>query len=188
MDIPTYGAFVLDPGGSSGLAWAVLRDEGTIAERLLSREKAGTDTISDPSWMAQAREISRRWIDFRAACHRQGIAAYFVCEDFILTRLKSSDRVGLYPIWVAAAVVGYRNGLADAYELGGFGPAAPIEVFWQSPSQAKTYATDDRLRRWDLWIKGREHERDACRHLAYFVADSRSQKVRLARAHARVRG
>lgn len=183
--VPTYGVFVLDPGGSSGLAWGRVRDEGTVAERLAAREWAGSDTLVDPDWMTQARVISRQWANFRAACHRAGLPAYFVCEDFILTHLGSSERTGLYPVWIAAAVVGYRNGMADAYELGGFGPAAPVDTVWQQPSQAKTYATDDRLKRWGLWVKGREHERDAWRHFAYFVANANSQRLRL--AHTRIR-
>jgi hypothetical protein len=187
IDIPTYGAFCLDPGGSSGLAWARVRDEGTVAERIAAIPELKTATVSDPNWMAQARVISQLWFDFRRACHKAGLPAYFVCEDFILTRFKSSDRTGLYPVWVAAAIVGYRNGLADGYESGGFGPAAPVETVWQQPGQAKGYATDERLKRWGLWIKGREHERDACRHLAHFIASQKSQRMRLARSRARVR-
>lgn len=185
--IPTYGAFCLDPGGSSGLAWGRVRDEGTVAERLAAIPELRTETLRDPDWMAQARIISRLWSSFRGDCYRAGLPAYFVCEDFILTHLGSSDRTGLYPVWIAAAVVGYRNGLADGYESGGFGPAAPVETFWQQPSAAKGYATDARLKRWGLWIKAQPHERDACRHLAYFVANQKSQRLRLSRARARVR-
>lgn len=185
-EVPTYGAFVLDPGGSSGLAWGRVRDEGSIAERLAAMNWRGSETVTGPDWLKQAEEISRRWATFRAECHLAGLPAYFVCEDFILTKFKSSDRSGLYPVWIAAAVMGYRTGLARAYEEGGFGRAAPIEMTWQSPSQAKTYATDERLRSWGLWIKGREHERDAWRHFAYFVAYKPSQQSRI--AHMRVRG
>jgi len=187
MSIPTFGVFALDPGGSSAMAWGRVRDEGSIAERIAARERWGSITISDPDWMKQAREISQRWADFRTDCHRAGLPAYFVCEDFILTRFGSSDRTGLYPVWVAAAVVGYRNGMADAYESGGFGPAAPIEVIWQSPSTAKTYATDERLKRWGIWIVGKEHERDAWRHFAQFIAHKPSQQLRLARMRMHTR-
>jgi hypothetical protein len=177
-----YGVFALDPGLSSAWAVGIVRDEGTMADRLAARQESRSSTLREPDWVVQARTISTDWMDFRLDCHRRGIPAFFVCEDFILTRFKSSDRSGLYPVWVAAAVVGYRNGIADAYESGGFGPAAPIEVVWQQPSQAKTHATDERLRRWGMWIKGREHERDAWRHFAYFVANPASQKYRQARA------
>lgn len=188
IEVPTFGVFVLDPGGSSGLAWGRVRDEGTIAERVADRERHGSLTIRDPDWMTQAREISSLWADFRADCHRAGLPAYFVCEDFILTHLGSSDRTGLYPVWIAAAVVGYRNGMADAYERGGFGRAAPIEVIWQTPSAAKTYATDERLKRWGMWTVGKEHERDAWRHFAYFLAHKPSQQLRLAHMRMHTRG
>ena len=166
---------------SSAFAWGRVRDEGTTAERLAARSHDGSDTIEDPDWIAQAREIVRRWTAFRVECARAGLPAYFVCEDFLLTRFKSSDRSGLYPVWVAAAIAGYRNGLADGYELGGFGPAARVEIFWQLPSQAQGYAIDERLKRWGLWVKGREHERDAWRHFAFFVANKDSQSMRATR-------
>lgn len=186
MSVPVYGIFVVDPGGSSGLAWGRVRDEGTVAERVAARTFEGSDTVSDPDWLVQARIISQRWFQFRAECHLAGLPAYFVCEDFVLTRFKSSDKLGLYPVWVAASILGYRHGMADAYEAGGYGPAAPVEVHWQSPSAAKTYATDERLKSWGLWVRGREHERDAWRHFAYFIAHAPSQNLRTARMRMRI--
>src|SRR4051812_16945180 len=94
--VPTYGVFVLDPGGRSGLAWARARDEGTIAERLAALERAESATI-EGYWLEQAVEISRRWASFRADCHLAGLPAYFVYEDFILTGIGSTEREGLYP-------------------------------------------------------------------------------------------
>lgn len=181
---PEYGIFALDPGGTTAWARGVVKDEGTVAERIEHRELDGSFTYTHPDWMVQARVIAREWAEFRRLCHNAGLPAYFVCEDFILTRMKSSNRVGLYPVWIAAAVVGYRNGLADAYELGGYGPAAPIETVWQQPGQAKGFCTDDRLRDFGLWVRGKEHERDAWRHFAFFIANEKSQKLRLARVRA----
>ena len=179
--IPEYGVFVLDPGGSSGLAWARVRDEGTVSERLAARTEPGSDTVSHPDWMEQAKEVVRRWLDFQDRCHAAGIPAYLVIEDFILTRFKSSDRTGLYPVWIAAAVRGYRNGLADSVP-----GAANVGTVWQLPT-CMTYATDERLKRWGLWVRGREHERDAWRHLAFFIADKKAQQLRLAHARSRTR-
>lgn len=177
--VPTYGAFAVDPGGSTGLAWARLRDEGTIQARLEERTFDGYETIKG-HWMAQARIIVNEWLSFQLECKLAGLPAYMVMEDFILTKMKSSDREGLYPVWVGAAIMGYRNGMADAYESNGLGPAAPVRVVWQQPGQAATYATDDRLRRWGLWIPGAAHvhERSARRHLALFVADEKSSRMR----------
>lgn len=166
-----FGVFALDPGGSSGLAWGVVQEAGSVAERIAAMESAGTATVSDPDWLEQAKQIAARWRTFRDDCQAQGILAYYVCEDFILTHLGSSDRTGLYPVWIGAATVGILSGSGE-----------PVDVWWQQPSVAKTYATDERLKRWGLWVRGKEHERDACRHLALFLATERAAKMRAARA------
>lgn len=35
----------------------------------------------------------------------------------------------------------------------------------QTAADAKSIITDERLRRWGLWVPGNNHENDACRHL-----------------------
>lgn len=186
--IPEYGIFALDPGLSSAMAWGIVRDEGTVKQRVDRVTPLLSTTIKEINWVSQARQIFRLFSEFEFLCIGRGVPAYFVCEDFILNRFKSSDRTGLYPVWVGAAVVGYRTALADCHELEGYGRAKEAETIWQLPSQAKTFATDDRLRDFGLWVKGREHERDAMRHFAYFIAHSESQQLRLARARTGGRG
>jgi hypothetical protein len=66
--------------------------------------------------------------------------------------------------------MGYRLGRADRFEDEFKESAAEIGVTFQAPSDAMTFATSERLKRWGLWVKGKEHERDAWRHLATFVA------------------
>jgi hypothetical protein len=39
----------------------------------------------------------------------------------------------------------------------------------QSPAQAKSFATDDKLRRLGWWVPGQDHARDALRHLVVFL-------------------
>jgi len=173
----------IDQGGSSGVAWARIRDEGTIAERLAASpaEWRGSATLTG-HWQVQMRELSELWFDFRRQCRKAGLPSFLAMEDFILTRMKSSDRKGLYPVWVGAAMYGYRAGLAAGFESGGFGKAETPEVHWVQPSDHMTYATDERLKRWGLWVPGREHERDAWRILAFFVAAKKFQTMRAARA------
>lgn len=183
--IQEYGFFALDPGLSSAMAWGITRDEKSVARRIAAIHDSGSDTLIEPNWLLQGRIISQRVASFRTYCHKKGLPTYFVCEDFILKAFKTSERAQLYPVWVAAAVMGYRQGISDAYEAGGFGPTAPVEAVWQQPSQAKTYATDERLRRWGYWIRGKEHERDAWRHAILFIASQRSTALRLARARGR---
>lgn len=171
--IPEYGIFALDPGLTSAYAWGVVRDEGPVADRLGLKTRSGSATIKDVDWLSQAMVISRDWTTFAEDCRARHTPAYLVCEDFILTRFKSSDRSGLYPVWVAAALSGHLAGLSGTEQ----------RIIWQQPSAAKGYATDARLRDWGIWIVGKEHERDAWRHFAHFVANSTSQKMRQAHAH-----
>lgn len=42
-----------------------------------------------------------------------------------------------------------------------------VPVVLQTPSQAKTVITKDRLRALGGWVRGQEHARDALRHLLY---------------------
>ncbi len=75
-----------------------------------------------------------------------------VVESFILRPGKASaDPAQLMPVRIAAAL----EALVSA------------DIGYQTPSMAKGYATDERLREWGLWKVGSTHERDAIRHLAY---------------------
>jgi hypothetical protein len=61
-------------------------------------------------------------------------------------------------------------GSADEYERGNWGPAGPVRVVWQQPSAAATFGTKSRLESWDCWVRGKQHERSAWRHLGVRVA------------------
>jgi hypothetical protein len=158
--------FVIDPGQTTGLAWGRFKEDGSVADRLKSRERFGTATVTG-SDMAQIRTIFRRWTTFQREAYHDGLDHELIIEDFILTRLRSSERSGLSPVRITAALDGYRHGMADAYEAGGFGPSRVRTPIYQQPSDAFSFATDARLRNWGLWIPGaaREHEREALAHL-----------------------
>lgn len=158
--------FVIDPGESTGLAWGRFWEQGSVAERIASRQHFGTTTVKGYD-VNQVRTIWRLWQDFQLACAKARIPYELIIEDFILTRLKSSDRSGLSPVRITSMLMGYRYGLADGYESAGFGPAQTLEPIYQQPSDAFSYATNDRLRQWGIWIPGaaHEHEREALSHL-----------------------
>ncbi len=44
-----------------------------------------------------------------------------------------------------------------------------IPLIKQSPQNAKQFVTDDRLREWELYVKGKVHARDAIRHGCYYL-------------------
>ena len=162
----------LDPGQHSGVVWGRVWEQGLIADRLAQRSHWGTTTVTGGE-LEQARKLWALYRDFRYECQKAGLKVEMVIEDFILTRLKSSDRSGISPVRVTSMFMGYRHGLSDAYNMAGFGPTEVIEPVYQQPSDAMTYATDERLRRWGLWIPGAEaeHEREATKHFCLRVAN-----------------
>jgi len=164
-------AMVVDPGGSTGVTMHLWDDMGTTAERMASRKDLGSETITG-HWTEQAEALAAMWRLFKHEMDEvRGVPTWLIVEDFILTKFKSSDRTGLYPVWIAGCMYGH---LATRRE----------QFIWQMPS-AMTFATDQRLKDWGLWVKGRVHERAANRHFAFFVADKKQQNIRNARAHAR---
>ncbi len=44
-----------------------------------------------------------------------------------------------------------------------------IPLVKQSPQNAKQFVTDDRLKEWQLYVKGKVHARDAIRHGCYYL-------------------
>ncbi len=44
-----------------------------------------------------------------------------------------------------------------------------IPICKQSAGDAKGFATDRKLKAWDMWIEGQRHSRDAIRHGIYFL-------------------
>jgi hypothetical protein len=85
-------------------------------------------------------------------------------EDFVLIRFESSERQGLDPVRVTSAFIS----ILEERELN-----RDIEIVYQSPANAKAYATNDRLRHWGVWeIGAEEHERDAMRHMLLAITSS----------------
>lgn len=80
-----------------------------------------------------------------------------VIEDFVL-RERTKQRNLLAPVRLTAAVA-QEVLLSDRL----------IGVTIQSPSDAKSVVTDERLKQLGLWQTGQVHARDACRHLALFL-------------------
>lgn len=164
--------FVVDPGSHTGIARGRFWEEGSLADRIASRQWFSTKTITGQT-MAQVRELWREWQDFQLECVVAGLPYELVFEDFILTRLKSSKREGLSPVRITSAFMAYRHGLADGHESAGFGPSEVMEPVYQQPSSAFSLATDERLRQWGLWLPGaaKEHEREAEAHLCLRLSD-----------------
>ena len=168
------GVFCCDPGGHSGVAWAILDPSAATEVALRERQNAGSTTVSGDA-RTQVNELAQLWQSFFRSCVRSCLEpkdVYCVFEDFIYNPTTSyngdSARISTQIIW---AFEGFRLGCEYQWKADHpgrkriFRPALVL----QPASQASTYATNDRLRNWGLWVRGREHERSALKHMALFL-------------------
>lgn len=157
--------FAVDPGTTSGVACGVFPDKASSVWDGLTEGKWQSYEVNGVP-AEQAWEIVgnfAEWTDWPK--HRRLDAAkhILVLEDFVL-RLgpgAGSKRVLLDPVRVVSACDALclqRNGLRWAFPI------------YQTSSLAKTFATDERLRRHGMWVTGSTHRRDAVRHMARMYA------------------
>ena len=76
-----------------------------------------------------------------------------VCESFVYQR---RDKVDLSPVEMIGVTKLYCE-------------RAGISYHEQTPSQAKTFWTDKKIKTCGLWVPGNPHAIDAARHLLYFM-------------------
>jgi hypothetical protein len=86
-----------------------------------------------------------------------------VLEDFVL-RVNTASRDLLSPVRVNAAIEERMK------------PLTLVRVYKQMPSEAKGTVTNDRLRRWGMYRRGKPHSRDALRHGVHFLRRARESK------------
>ena len=144
---------------------------------LRDRMNAGSNTVTGDE-RTQIRGIAECWQAFYRACVRSALLppenVWFVCEDYIYTAQNTyaGDSAGISTalIW---GVEGYRLGTADEWDRAHRGSQRKRQkmpaMVLQTASQAKGFATNARLKEWDVWVVGREHERSAWQHIAYFL-------------------
>lgn len=149
-----HAVFAVDPGGTSGIAAGYVDLKSTLKETLLGIERRKAVEI-EGAWKVQAHQIAEAMEKFQFGANVEtGLSLdriHFVFEDFVL-RMPATT-TNLTSIWVAAAAVIL------------FGR----DVTWQTASDAKSKATNERLKLWGLWEVGSEHKRDAWRHFALYV-------------------
>lgn len=153
-----FAVMTVDPGRTTGVAWGVFRTAGTVKQTLIDADVESCEIVAGP--VGTGIEVSRRWQDFFASANIDGCPTpeiSLVLESFAL-RTAHADTS---PVAVTAAIATCVYLQAPMWDWDG-------ET--QSPSEAKGYARDDRLRDWGLWVRGSEHQRDARRHLALKVA------------------
>lgn len=89
---------------------------------------------------------------------KEGRDLTIVCESFQVTQRSVQQRGER--LW-SVEQIGVLRWLAKR---------AFAQYLEQSPSDAKSFATDAKLRRIGWWVKGKEHSRDAARHALLYCA------------------
>lgn len=155
--------YAVDPGTISAVARGVFpRYADSVWEGLTSGKWESWEVHGEPA--DQAWEIIGEYADWTEWPHHKrmkklGVRDYeLVFEDFVLYLGPgaSSKRNLLDPVRVTYA--------CDALCITRDGPRWAFPVL-QQPGLAKSYATNDRLRRHNMWVKGSDHRRDAVRHM-----------------------
>ncbi len=83
-----------------------------------------------------------------------------VFERFVYQR---RDKVELWPV----EVIGVIRLFAEQFE---------IPLYAQTPSQAKNFMTDDKLKKMGLYEAGLVHGMDAVRHLMYYLVVTKGER------------
>lgn len=154
-----HAVFAVDPGGTTGVAAAYIEPKVSIKETLLSMPVRKAVEV-EGEWIEQAETIAGMMNEFVYNAHVGSRIPHrrihFVFEDFVLRM--PARTTNLTSVWVAAATVGR------------YGPMNGVDLAWQSAGDAKSFASDSRLRLWELWERGSAHKRDAWRHVALRTA------------------
>jgi hypothetical protein len=170
-----FAVMAIDPGETTGVARAFLnagraRSTGELMRRAVQKGALEVDEIRPADFpghakaasASQAARLYRMWWDFQFKANVELSIPYgaiwLVIEDFQL-RQRSAE---LWPVEVTHALLALLRGAEGTWA----GIVRPDCLVFQQPSMAMTYATNERLRRWALWTRGKEHGRDATRHLA----------------------
>ena len=173
------GCFGVDPGGATGLAWGIFDPgAGGVAEALKTRLHAGSTTV-DGEERRQIKAIATAWGDFYQDCvHTRRLPPeniYLVMENFIYTGANyagDSAKISTAIIW---GLEGYRMGRRDEWKKHRRGRAHMPTMVLQNAGDAKAFAKPDLLKEWGVWVVGRDHERSAWQHIAYFLQRYRIQ-------------
>lgn len=174
-----FAIMAVDPGGVSGVAQGLFRGDraGSTSALMKRAVRKGAVKVAEvyggPAYdrvgydTGHVHRLIAAWSSF--VFHANvGMSIplyniYLVFEDFQL-RQRSAD---LSPVQVTA---GFECVMVEKPKIccSGFGVGNLPAIRKQMPSEAMTYATNERLRLWGLYplTRGKDHARDATRHLA----------------------
>lgn len=181
-----FAMMTVDPGGTTGVAQGLFNvarlGDVLTTRRLLKRAMLKKVIRVDQIYPASAYrglgrlasvsmsvQIYRVWLSFQYRCLVElGVPMpyiFLVFEDFAL-RQRSAE---LSPVEVTSGVLTLlATGEIEPNGMGWPSIRPEQQLRFQMPSDAMTYATNERLKSWGVYplTVGKEHARDALRHLA----------------------
>ena len=137
-DVEMYLA--IDPGGTTGLAWLTVGEDGKMffgSEQIEGRYEAET-------WIAQT--IGLILVDVTVIIERWDVRK----NTHSLTN-QDDPRY----------IIGYVDGISNALHH--------VTYVEQTPAQAKKFGTDAKLKQLGWYVAGEDHSRDAARHLLTYL-------------------
>lgn len=165
----------VDPGITTGIAYGVVDHmPGASTEDLLWASAAGVtvEQVWDRDEIASGIQIATLFMRLRdeylSTKKPKCVGCHLVVEDFLLrARNPSMKREVLAPVRVTAAIETML--VMNEVPMNRRGDTTYTV---RSPQMAMTYATNERLRQWEIFnrARGKPHGRDALRHWCTQVA------------------
>ncbi|QRI45299.1 RuvC-like resolvase [Gordonia phage Ennea] len=173
-----------DPGGTTG--WSVMNldierlfDKNVRAHEVITRWwhgeidcGAGSGALSsaaaqyDLSASEEGEWAGAFMCEHLISLFSKDLNTAVVIEDFTL-RTQSKARDALSPVRITAILEFL------------IWESKNVTVTKQQPSEAKTTATDERLKLWGMWASGGRHARDADRHALLLIRKTRESRTKI---------
>lgn len=158
----------LDPGGTTGMAWAMFPPNGNVPDAYLKKMSRAWQI--DGEHKDQALLLYQEILDCMKRAGGVNQSTYNVrtivaCEDFVVPSGPRRKTV-LSPVRVGA-MLEYHVWLEELN----------LEWRWQQPGE-RSVITDEMLKRWGLWLPGQPHAMDALRHLIVLQRKLEKEKIK----------
>jgi hypothetical protein len=152
------GIFAVDPGGSTGVAWGIFNARASsLDEALRNVVYPGSVTVTGRI-RQQVREVASLWRAFLAACVNDGLLppenVEYISEDFVPGNNAKKETIS--PLIISWCIEGCRQVYAPA-------------TIWQMPGDGAGISNNI-LREAGFWVRGKDHEQSARRHVAFRVS------------------